>query len=107
MSNAEVKILDNLHIIRGDDHAYVAEFLHPAATVASQADRSRFGLARQLERIEHILRVTTAADRESNIILTNKVGQLLRKNIFISGIVSPSCHQRDIVGQGQHSKTLP
>jgi hypothetical protein len=55
MSDAEVKIFDNLHIIAGDDHAYVAEFFHPTSLVASEADGGGSGLARKLQRIKYIL----------------------------------------------------
>src|SRR5581483_8216320 len=67
VSHAKMKVLDDLHVIGGNNQAQIAEISHVAALKSGQTDRYSSNLPCDLQRLEHVGRPATAADRECNI----------------------------------------
>src|SRR5262245_43831032 len=67
MRGTYVKILNNLHIVRGDYHADITKFFHFAALKTSQANREGSRVASRLQGAQHVRGITTPADGESYI----------------------------------------
>src|SRR5579864_7741487 len=106
VSDTEMEIFDDLHVVGGDNQAQVAKMLQVAALKSGETDGEGARLPGHLERVEHVRRVSAPADRECNVIGPHKVAQLLGKDIFITRVVGPCRHQRYVVSERQRLEAL-
>src|ERR1700730_3055271 len=97
VSDRDVEIFDDLHVLRWDDHTQVTKQFHLSTLKSSKPDRPRTGVTRNLKTVEHVRRLAAAADREDDVVFLHERLQLLRKNVIIALIVRPSCHQWYVV----------
>src|ERR1700690_3905413 len=100
--SAEMRVLHMLHILRRHDQAKLAQFFHAPAVKACQHHRRRSSLARRLKPKHHIFRIAATGNRKRQIALLHQAAKLLRKNMLVAGIVSPSGHQRNIISERHH-----
>src|SRR5215472_13746574 len=101
-----MQVFDDLHVVRGNDDADIAEGLHLSALETGNAKSCGPCLARHSQGIQYILGISTSTDGERNILCLHEISQLLCENILIAEIVSPCCEGREIVGQGDYTKPL-
>ena len=87
-----MEILDNLHIVGGNNYTQVTEINHISALKPSEPDSEGAGLMGNPQSLEYVRRASAAADCECNVARLNKIYQLLRKDIFITRIVCLSRH---------------
>src|SRR6266851_4253459 len=98
-----MQVLDDLHVVGRDNYADVTKRLHFSALKARHADRRRSSLSRHLQSIQNIFRVTAAANGQRQISWLHEIPQLFRKDVFITGVVCPSCQSWQIVGKRERT----
>src|SRR6202007_1929939 len=103
VAHGNVQILDNLHVVRGNDHTQVAQRLHFAPLKAGQADCEGTSFPSSMKSLQHVRRVTTSADRQGNVALIDKRYELLGKYIVVTCVVSPGGHERNVVGERKNA----
>src|SRR5882762_7845040 len=99
MSHREMQVLDDLHVIGRDDYADVAQGFHFPALETRDADRRRSSLSRHLQGVQNIFGVAAPAYGHRHISWLHKIPQLFRKDVFIAGVVCPSCQSWKVVGK--------
>ncbi len=106
MGRSEVEVLDDLHVIGGNNEADVAKLAHLAAFETRQPNGHVPAFASHLEGLQNISGVAAPADREGYVARPHEIPELLSKDIFGRGIVRPSRHHWDVVGQSHRAKPL-
>jgi hypothetical protein len=92
-------IFNYLHVVGGDNDAHIAQRLHLSTAEAGYSQGHGSGPTRGVQRPEHVLRISAPAYRKRDVMRLHESDQLLGKNVFVTGIVRPSCKSREIVGE--------
>ena len=100
MLQQQVDILHLLHSVIGDYNAEMGDIFDFAAIESRKCQGGRTPQICQLQGIDHIHRITAAADADNYISRLDMVLQLLGEDVFISGIISPGGEKRQRIGQG-------
>ena len=105
MGYGDVRVLDELHIVRGNDHAQIAKRLHLAPFESRETDGRGAGGMRYLESVQDVWGVAATADGERQVVFGHERSQLLGEDVFIPLIVGPRRHQGYVVGERQDAES--
>ena len=106
MRNAEMQILNDLHIVRRDDYTDVAEISQlPAPETGEPHSRCAqlFGAAQPSQ---HVGRITTTTNGKGDVMRFREVSKLLSEDVLVVCIISPSSNHRHAIGESQYAKPL-
>ena len=95
--NTELKVLDDLHVVRRDNDADVAEPGHLAPIKAGQPYAESIRFACHLKGQQDIGRASAPAYPKRNIAGLNEVAQLLGKHLVIGKVIRPGGNERYVV----------
>src|ERR1700687_389998 len=101
-----MQVFDDLHVVRRNHDASVAYRLHFPTLETRDAFCRAPCFSRYPESIQDVLGVSASAYGECNILRLHKIPQLFRKDVFVTGVVCPSCQSREIVSESEHTEPL-
>ena len=104
VSDGQVKVFNNLHVVGRHHHTHIAERFHFSALKAGDAGSDGASAPRKTQSRENVGRVSAAADGAGNVAGLQKIFQLLGKNVFVVRIVRPGGNQGDIVGKSKRAQ---
>ena len=106
MSDTEMQIFNDLHVIRRNNQANIAQMLHLPTLESAESNRHGPTFSRYGQRLENIRGISAATYRERDISRLQEILQLLREDVLVAGVVSPSRNGRDIVSESYGAKTV-
>jgi len=104
MRNAQVHVLDQLHVVRRHNQAEITQVLHLAAGEPGQSNAEGIFSPSQSQGFQHIGRISARADGEHQVTGLNQVAQLFGEDVFVAGIVGPRGHHGNAVGERDDAK---
>src|SRR6266699_2877120 len=104
--DTELEVLDDLHVVRRNDDAEIAQPGHLSAFEPGQPDVESTRFARHLESQQHVGCGSTAAYPKGHIARLNARAQLLRKHLLVRRVICPGSDERYVVGQRQRPESF-
>src|SRR5581483_810347 len=99
-----MNILDDLHVVRWNNNADIAQGLHLATLKSRKTDGSGSTTAGHLQSTNYISGTSAATDCDSHVTGLDEITQRFSENIVVRTIVCPGGENRDIIGQSNDPK---